>query len=416
MSGFMPTRRQAVLGAASLAVAPLAAAPLAMPFIRDAAAAEPIRIGLLLAKQGPLVEQVEYLQQGTFLALDDIGKTLLGRPVEIVWEDEPSPQGAAQNAQKLIQEQKVVALLGGALSSTALAEQAVAGRLKVPFFINNAAAREITGASCNRYTFRLQAPVPVQARAMLGYLGGIGKRWYFLTASYAFGQDIARSFKDLLHEIGGTSVGADEVPVGTADFSSFILKIRQAKPDLVIGGVPAGDLSNFLKQWNELGMKDKIPFTEIAIGDSDLWAVGPETATGIFTSPWWYQDPNNSPEDQVFAAAYQKKYNRPAADKAWMGWFAARALFQSIENAKSTEPDAIVQALESWRVMDGKLPVYIRSWDHQMVHRMLVLGIRKQIPNKWDYFDVLASVPDSEAGLAEAFGAREASECKMPPA
>ncbi len=113
MVGPTTTRRRALLGAASVA-----AAPLAMPFIRNAAAAEPIRIGLLLAKQGPIVEQVEYLQQGTFMALDDINKTLLGRPAEIIWEDEASPQGAAQNAQKLIQEQKVVALLGGALSST----------------------------------------------------------------------------------------------------------------------------------------------------------------------------------------------------------------------------------------------------------------------------------------------------------
>ncbi|MBN8909627.1 MAG: ABC transporter substrate-binding protein, partial [Rhodospirillales bacterium] len=69
-----------MLGAASIA-----AAPLAMPFIRNAAAAEPIRIGLLLAKQGSIVEQVEYLQQGTFMALDDINKTILGRPAEIIW-------------------------------------------------------------------------------------------------------------------------------------------------------------------------------------------------------------------------------------------------------------------------------------------------------------------------------------------
>ncbi len=407
---FYPTTRRGVL----LGAASLAAVPLATPFIGNAAA-EPIRIGLLLAKQGPIVEQVEYLQQGTFMALDDINKTLLGRPVEVIWEDEPTPQAAAQNAQKLIQEQKVVALLGGSLSSTALAEEAVAGRLKVPFFVNNAAARDITGASCNRYTFRLNPPVPVQARAMLDYLSHIGKRWYFLTASYAFGQDIARSFKDLLTEIGGTNVGADEVPVGAADYSSFILKIRQAKPDLVIGGLTSGDLSNFLKQWDELGMKDRIPFTEVAIGDTDLWAVGPRSATGIYTSLWWYQDPDNTPEDKAFAAAYQTKFNRPAADKAWMGWFAARTLFQCIAAAQSTDPDAIVSAMEAWRGRDGKLPVYFRAWDHQLAHRMLVLGIRKQIPNKWDYFDVLASVPDSEDGLARTFGPRDRSECKMPP-
>ena len=60
---------------------------------------------------------------------------------------------------------------------------------------------------------------------------------------------------------------------------------------MVLGGLSAGDLSTFLKQWNELGMKGKIPFCEIAIGDTDIWAVGPEAATGIFTKLWWYNNP-----------------------------------------------------------------------------------------------------------------------------
>ena len=84
---------------------------------------------------------------------------------------------------------------------------------------------------------------------------GYGKKWYFLTANYAFGQDIAKSFKEILAKAGGTVVGDDDVPLNTPDYSSFILKIRQAKPDMILGGVPAGDLSTFLKQWNEMGMK-----------------------------------------------------------------------------------------------------------------------------------------------------------------
>lgn len=400
------SRRSVLLGTAA------AAASLAMPHV--ARAVEPIRIGLLQAKQGPIVQQAEYLQQGTMLALAQMNNTLLGRPAEILWEDEPTPQAAAQNAERLIRERRVVALLGGTLSSTALAEEAVAGQLRIPYMCNNAAAREITGKNCNRYSFRLQPPVPVHARAMLPYLTGIGKRWYFLTASYAFGQDIARSFKELLKEVGGTEAGADEVPVGTADYSAFVLKIRAAKPDLVIGGITSGDLSNFLKQWNELGMRDAVPFTEISIGDTDLWAVGRETACGTYTKTWYYKDPNNSPDDREFAAAYQAKYKRPAADKAWMGWYSARAMFRAIEAAKSTEPDAIVAALENWRETDAGMPVDFRKWDHQMVHRLLVAGVKQQIPDQWDYFDVLASVPKTEGEMQAAYGSEADSTCHMP--
>ncbi len=370
-----------------------AGAALPMPFIRPARAADAVRIGLLLAKTGDIAPQTEYLAQGTYLALSQRGNRLMGQPAELVWYDEPSPQGAQQNMQKLVREEKVVAILGGSLSSNALAEEATAPSLKIPMLINNAAATDITGKNCNRYTFRLNTPVAVQARMFTPFITGYGKKWYFLTASYAFGQDIAASFKQLLKEAGGTVAGDDSVPLNTPDYSSFILKIRQAKPDLVLGGVPAGDLSTFLKQWNEMGMKGTIPVAEIAIGDTDIWAVGPEAATGIYTSLWWYKNPANPADEQQMAADYAKAHGRPAADKAWMGWITAKSLFDSIDAAKSTEPMAIIEALEDWKGGTPASPYSWRKSDHQMLLRNLVVQVKPKITDKWDYFDVKGAGP-----------------------
>jgi branched-chain amino acid transport system substrate-binding protein len=401
------SRRGTLLGSAALATAPLA-----MPFIRRAQAADPIRIGLLLAKTGQIAPQTEYLAQGTYLALEERNNMIGGRPVELVWLDEPSP-AATQNMQKLVQENKVCAILGGSLSSNALAEEATAAELKVPMVIDNAAATEITGKSCNRYTFRLNTPVLVQSRMLAPYALKNGKKWYFITASFAFGQDILRSSRALLKEAGGTEAGVDEVPLNTPDYSSFILKIRQAKPDVVLGGLSAGDLSTFLKQWNELGMKGKIPFCEIAIGDTDIWAVGPEAATGVFTSLWWYKNPSNPPEEKAFAAAYEKKHGRPAADKAWMGWITAKSLFESIESAKSTETMPIIEALENWKFDSAGVSYKYRKWDHQMELRNLVVQVKDKITDKWDYFDVKASLPENPADLEKVFGTPEEVGCKM---
>jgi branched-chain amino acid transport system substrate-binding protein len=405
-TGLLIPRRKALLGAAALAAAPLAA-----PFV--ARAADPIRIGLLLAKTGQIAAQTEYLANGSFLALQQRENIIMGQPAELVWLDEPSPQAATQNMQKLVQENKVVAVLGGSLSSNALAEEATAQQLKIPFVCDNAAATEISGKNCNRYTFRLNTPVAVQCRMLTPFALNYGKRWYHITASYAFGQDILRSSRELLKEAGGTEVGSDEVPLNTPDFSSFILKIRQAKPDVVVGGLSAGDLSTFLKQWNELGMKGKIPFVEIAIGDTDIWAVGPEAATGTFTKMWEHTNPNNTPEEKTFAAAYQQKYGRPAADKAWMGWITARSLFDSIDSAKSTDPMAIVEALEAWKVPAGNTSYSYRKFDHQMLVRNLAVSVKDKITDKWDYFDVKATLPENPADLDKVFGTPEEIGCKM---
>ena len=402
------TRRRTLLAGAAVS-----AAPLARPFIGNAAATETIKIGLLLAKTGDIAAQTEYLANGTYLALEQRGNKLMGQPAELVWLDEPSPQGSQQNMQRLVQENKVVAILGGSLSSNALAEQATAAQLKIPFVCDNAAATDISGKNCNRYTFRLNTPVATQAAMFAPFIMGYGKKWYFITANYAFGQDIARSFKDILNKAGGTIVGDDTVPLNTPDYSSFILKIRQAQPDMILGGVPAGDLSTFLKQWNERGMQGKIPICEIAIGDTVIWSVGPDAATGLYTSLWWYDNADNSPEEKNFAAEYMKKYGKPAADKAWMGWIAAKSLFESIDAAKSTEPDAVITALENWKGGTNASPYYWRKGDHQMLLKNLVVEVKPKITDKWNYFDVKGMVPKDAADLDKVFGSPEANGCHM---
>jgi branched-chain amino acid transport system substrate-binding protein len=374
----------------------------------------PIRIGLIYAKQGPGAAIGQYLQRGSELAVEQAGNKVLGRPIELVWLDEPNPQVSQQNMQRLIDENKVVAVVGGNYSSSALAMMSVANREKIPLILTGAAASEITGKNCSRYTFRTQATVPVQMRGLMPYVSQVGKKVYFITASYAFGQDILRASRALLKDVGATEVGVDEVPINTADYSSYILKIRQAKPDVIVGGLVGGDFSNFLKQWNEMGMKDKIPFAAIAVTDTDFWDVGAQASTGIYVKPWYYNNPKNTSVEKKMIEDFKKKYNEPPSDKAWSGWIGMRALLESIEAAKSTDPKAIVTQLEKWKNTEEAFPFFFRDWDHQMVRPAVIVGVKKQITDKWDYFDVLRNTSDSEADTARSFGSKEEIGCPMP--
>jgi branched-chain amino acid transport system substrate-binding protein len=374
----------------------------------------PVRIGLLYTKQGPGAAIGEFLHRGSELAVEQAGRKVLGRPIELIWLDEPNPQVSQQNMQKLVDENKVVAVVGGNYSSSALAIMSVANREKIPLILPGAAASEITGKNCSRYTFRTQATVPVQMRGLMPYVSQIGKKVYFLTPSYAFGQDILRASRAMLKEVGATEIGVDEVPLNTADYSSYILKIRQAKPDVVVGGLVGGDFSNFLKQWNEMGMKDKIPYVAVAVTDTDFWDVGPQASTGIFIKPWYYNNPKNTPAEKKFTEDFIKKHGRPPSDKSWSGWIAMRSLLDSINAAKSTDPKAIVTSLEKWKNNEGAFPFYFREWDHQLVRPAVIVKIKQNITDKWDYFEVLKNTSESEASTAKDFGSKEEIGCNMP--
>jgi branched-chain amino acid transport system substrate-binding protein len=375
----------------------------------------PVRIGMIYSKQGPGASIGQFLQRGSELAAQQAGMKVLGRPLELIWLDEAGPEGSQQNMQRLIDENKVVAIVGGNYSNSALAMMNVAKRAKIPLILPGAAAREITGKECNRYTFRTQATVPVQINGLLPYVSQLGKKVYFITPSYAFGQDIVRSARAGLPAIGASEIGSDEVPINTADYSSYILKIRQAKPDVLIGGLVGGDFSNFLKQWNEMGMKGKVSYAAVAVTDTDFWDVGTQASTGIFIKPWYYNNPKNTAAEKKMTDDFVKKYNQPPSDKSWSGWIAMRALLESIEAAKSTDPQAIVAGLEKWRNTDGDFPFYFREWDHQLVKPAVIVRVKDNITDKWDFMDFLKYTSETAADTEKAFGSKEEVGCNMPP-
>jgi len=376
--------------------------------------AGPIKIGMVFPKQGPSASIGEYLSRGAMLAVEQHGK-VLGRDVEIIFLDESNAQAAQQNFQKLVDEHKVVGVVGANSSASALAMAGVAERTKTPLIAAGAAAREVTGANCNRYTFRFQATVPVQMAGLMPAVEKQGKNAYFITAAYAFGQDILRTGQTMLQKSGGTAVGVDEVPLNTADYSSYVLKIRSAKPDAVVGGLVGQDLSNFLKQWNAMNMKGKIPFYEIAVSDTDFWDVGPDASTGTYVKPWYYNDPANSQAEKDFTKAFTEKFGKPPADKAYSGWLSMRSLLDAIDAAKSTDSKAIVQALEQWKDAKGAFPAYYREWDHQLIRPSVIVTIKKNITDKWDFFDVDSHTSKTEEDTLKDFGTKEEVGCNMPP-
>jgi branched-chain amino acid transport system substrate-binding protein len=387
------------------------AASLPAFYIGSAAAQETLKVGMVLAKQGPFALQGGDLTAGMQLAFSEAAGKILGRPAELVWADEPNPQGAVQNITKLIEEQKVVAVVGGTSSATALAMGAVANRARIPFITPNAAAREITGKDCNPFMFRMPATVPVYAKAMAPHLLALGKKWYFIAGAFTFGEDVITSFSEIVNAAGGSVVGVDRAPVGTTDYSSFVLKARAAKPDVVISG--AANVEPLLKQFKQLGLTGRIALAGPAVSDTDLWSASPDALTGVYGKTWYYNDPNNSPQEKAFARAYMAKEGKPPSDRVFFGWHAMRLLLAAMRNANSAEPLRIAKALEELKLEDGGLPVSFRKWDHQLLRPLVVASARPNPANKWDILDVKATRPANAQALDAMYGSEAEVGCKM---
>ena len=400
--------RRTLLG---VAAASGGALTLRAPFISRALAEEPVRIGVVIAKQGAFVQQGADLAAGLQLALKDASNTVMGRNIEVTWLDESDPQSATQNITKLIQNNKVSIVLGGTSSANTLAMGAVAKRSRVPFIGLNAAAREVTGKACNRFMFRAPASVPVYARAMAPELLTVGKKWYFLIANFAFGDDVLSTYGDILKAAGGTIAGVDRVPVETTDISSFILKVRQAKPDVLVSGL--ANVGPILKQLKEFNMTGQVTVAGPAVSDTDLWSVPREALTGIYGKTWYFNDPSNPPEDNQLVESYRKVNNKPPTDRVWLGWFMTRFALAAMEQAKSTDANKLVESLESLKFKVGSSTASFRDWDHQLIRRPVIGTAQANPSDQWDTLKMKTQAGTSAAELDHLFGSKDEIGCAM---
>jgi branched-chain amino acid transport system substrate-binding protein len=390
------------------------AAQFAAPFVITARAAEAIKIGILLPKAGAYAVQGENGHNGAMLAVSDFGGHVLDRPVELVWLDESNPQTTQQNMRKLIEEEKVAAVQGGISSGDILAVMPLADQAKTLLMATGVNATEITGKNCRRYTFRVDLPNKATVQSVYPALKQHGKKWYFVVASYAWGIDAYSQMKTTLEKDGGTVLGVDQVPLNTSDYSSYILKLRAANPDVVYVGIGGTDMTNFLKQLNEIGMTNQMPLSGPIVNDSDLWAAGPEASFGIYPKLWNYTGAHMTPRSLKFAQDYRAKYGAPPEVEGWQDWFGTTAILTAIKETGSTDSTKLVSFLEEHKFEGYKdTPIWFRNSDHQLIQPVLVASVKEKITDKFDYFDIAAEYPQDASQLDAFYGSQADVGCTL---
>jgi branched-chain amino acid transport system substrate-binding protein len=299
---------------------------------------------------------------------------ILGRPVELVVEDDNANAGlAAQKAHKLIEKDGCAMIMGAVSSATALSVNQVAHQKGVPYMVTGGHTDPVTGSECHWTTFRICTTTYMLAAGLVNTLvKKFGKKWYFITPDYAFGHTFQAAYAKILQSMGGTVLGNSLSPLGTTDFSSYLIKAQSTHPEVLILLVDGQDLVNCMKQAVQFGLQKKLP---IGGGLSELEvlkALPPEARLGWWTLEWYWNQPN-VPHVKQWVERYRKAYpdgSYPSA-RTWFGYAGLHALALGAAHAKSIEPTKLAHALEGMELPpEIKLQphkVYFRKEDHQLM-------------------------------------------------
>lgn len=408
------SRRSLLKGGAALAAAYTLAAP-----ARSFAQSEVIKIGHLTPLTGFLGALGEYAVLGIKMAEEEINQAggVLGRKIQVMSEDSVNPATAATKAQRMIEGDNATLLMGEINSASALTISQVAARNKKLFMSIGARSDALRGANCNRYTFYVDIPNTVMVntvgKALLRDNMVKGKKFFSVTADYLFGHDLLRVAKGFFDTNGGNLIGDELVATDVTDFSPYLLKVRQAKPDIVCSNLAGNQVTTLIKQYSEFGLP--YPIVGFNLNTADAWAAGEGNLTGTWPTVWHHD--LDVPESKAFVAKFIKTHGKPPENHAWIEYITLKIVAQAISETKSTDTEQLISYLEKETQFDilKARKGYFRSWDHQLMQEAYPFTVKPkgQAKDKWDFLAVGAAVPAANESLEVLATQKAQNTCKL---
>src|SRR4029077_12867857 len=291
-----------------------------------------IKIGHLTPLTGFLGALGAYAQLGMRMAEEEINKAggVMGRPIEIISEDSVNPATAATKAQRMLDQDGATVLMGEINSASALTIMQVAERNKRLFMQIGARSDTLRGKSCNRYTFHVDIPNTVMVntvgKALLRDNMVKDKKFFTLTADYIFGHDLLNAAKRFFGANQGNLIGDELIATDVTDFSPYLLKIRQAKPDVVCSNLAGNQVTTLIKQYAEFDLP--YPIVGFNLNTADAWAAGEGNLAGTWPTVWYHTLDN--PASKSFVTNFIKKNGKPPENHAWIEYVALKMMAQAM--------------------------------------------------------------------------------------
>jgi branched-chain amino acid transport system substrate-binding protein len=345
------------------------------------------------------------------MAVEDFGGEVLGRKVEIIAADHLNKADLAANiARDMLDNQGVEMLWDVAASATALAAGEIAkARNKIVIF-NGPGSIRLSNEACGPFTVHYVFDTFAQANVtgLAAVKSGLDS-WFFLTADYAFGQDLEKDTTNVVVKSGGKVLGAVRHPLNTSDFSSYLLQAQASKAKVIGLANAGGDTINAIKQAAEFGiMKSGQKMSPLLVFVTDIDSIGLETAQGLLFAEAFYWDLNE--ETRAFSKRFMERVKRvPTAVQAGV-YSSVTQYLKAVKAAGTTDAAAVMKVMKETPINDMFAKNGRIREDGRMVHDMYLFEVKKPSESKgrWDDYKLLATVPGNEA-----FQSLELSRCPL---
>ncbi len=333
------------------------------------------------------------------LAVEDAGP-VLGKPAEIVFADHLNKPDVGSNiARQWYDQDGVDVITDVPTSSVALAVNEVSREKKKLALFTGPATSDLTGPKCNAY-----AAAWVYDTYSLAHVTGSavvksgGDTWFFVTADYAFGHALERDTAAVVTASGGKVLGDVKVPLGSSDFSSFLLQAQASKAKIIGLANAGGDTINSIKQGAEFGIVEGgQKFAALLVFISDVHSLGLKTAQGLqLTSPF-YWDMND--ETRAFAKRFSDRMGKPPTfDQAGV-YSALHHYLAAVKALGSKDPEKVMAKMRETPINDFMTKNGTLRPDGRVIRDMYLFEVKKPSESKgaWDYYKLLQTVSGNDA-------------------
>ncbi len=390
--------RRGFLGAGTAGVAAFYG-PWSTNRVYAASTDKPLKIGITSDASGQYANSGASDRRGMQMAIAEFNARggVLGRKVETVHIDtETTPATGSRVAERMISQEECGFLVGAVSSGVANAISQVAQKYGVIYLNTNSSSPTESGKNCHRVKFVWDGNGTNFAKAAVkNAIEKFGDNWMLLTNDYVWGHNTSAATKKLLEAYGGKVSEEILVPQGTRDFSSALLKIQQASPDVVAAAVGGDDQKAMRQQVAQLGMGDKPAWINNQQDWPDVYGLPVENLFGVFGTTWYYKLDLPGVDDFVkrYQAMYPDTRMRVPGNVFYNGYMATRELLRAIERAGTTNNIAVIKQLEGHKMPASERMQHHDAWidpdTHQVQQTIYLATSNPGSSDKDDMFRIL---------------------------